>query len=65
MKGFARFLFDQMEGGKMEKRGFHGRGFFSLLSFGGFLVLFITGIVLFMMPHSSVHKSVGNMVCSA
>jgi len=34
----------------MEKWGFHGRGFFSLLSFGGFLVLSITGIVLFIMP---------------
>jgi hypothetical protein len=39
---------------KMEKRGFHGRGFFSLLSFGGFIVLALTGIVLFIMPHGRV-----------
>jgi len=39
---------------KVEKRGFHGRGFFSLLSFGGFIVLALTGIVLFIMPHGRV-----------
>ena len=39
---------------RMERRGFHGRGFFSLLSFGGFFLLFITGIVLFIMPHGRI-----------
>jgi hypothetical protein len=49
----AQVRFDKEEA-RMEKRGFHGRGFFSLLSFGGFLLLFITGIVLFIMPHGRI-----------
>ena len=38
----------------MKEKGFHKRGFVSLLAFGSFIVMFCNGIVLYFAPHGRI-----------
>ncbi len=40
--------------GLMEKKEFNGKGFVSLLTFGSFLIMTVTGLVLYFVPHGRV-----------
>lgn len=39
---------------EMNKQGFHSRGFISFLTFAGFLIMTLTGVVLYLVPYGRI-----------